>query len=140
MVQGTVTDRTTGLPIANASVYWGSYNGYNTPLTTTDANGNYNRSPLDRYTTRPLERCRFVAAGYYIPAVVGFTVSSGATTTVSATMLPEPAVLVQGTVTDAYDGSGDRGRFSYFSDLLHRRAAGQLLWLFTQRLYVWVRR
>src|ERR1700722_20531955 len=43
-VQGTVTDRTTGLPIANASVYSGGVSEgfeYSTPIATTEANGNY---------------------------------------------------------------------------------------------------
>ena len=106
-VQGTVTDRTTGLPIANASVYWAGYDPYggNSPIATTDANGNYSLTAEQIYNSAT-GVLGFQAAGYYIPAAVVFTVSSGATTTVSTTMLPEPAVFVQGTIFDATTGAG----------------------------------
>ncbi len=101
LIQGTVTDRATGLPIANAGVLTSQTA---IPITTTDANGSYfiATSQLSQGTGTLF----YQAAGYFV-ASAGFDVTA-APETLDANLLPGGAVI-QGAVTDASTLAGIAG-------------------------------
>ena len=98
LLQGTVTDRVTGLPMPNVSVL---INSTSLSATTTDANGFYflAASQLSQ-TTGTLY---FLNAGYFVASTT-YDVTAGAQT-LDISLLPGGAVI-QGTVTDAVTLAG----------------------------------
>jgi N-acetylneuraminic acid mutarotase len=91
-ISGTVTDSSTGNPIAGATV------STSLASTTTDSQGKYDLElPVGTYDVS------FHAFGYADKTDSGVQASAGSTTTDSAVLAPEPSVHVTGTVTD---GSG----------------------------------
>jgi hypothetical protein len=97
VLQGTVTDRNTGNPIAGVAVS----NGGN-PLATTDANGMYSLTAAE-LNNAASGGVYFQGTGYYANrANYAITASP---TTLNATLLPGGAVL-QGAVTDASTQAG----------------------------------
>jgi hypothetical protein len=89
---GTVTDASTGNPVANATV--------TTSLgtTTTDANGHYSIIlPVGTYNAT------YSRFGYADDTESNLQITSGTTTTVNVALQPSPSVTVSGTITD---GSG----------------------------------
>jgi Carboxypeptidase regulatory-like domain len=90
--RGTVTDASTGNPIAGATV--------DTSLgtTTTDANGQYSITlPVGTYNPT------YSRFGYGDQTQSNVSITAGTTTTVNVALQPEPSVTVSGTITD---GSG----------------------------------
>jgi alpha-tubulin suppressor-like RCC1 family protein len=94
LIQGTVTDRTTGAPIPGVQVGVGA--GAGTVLT--DANGNY--SLTSDQVTASTGSITLGAAGYFIPPALPYDLSSGTPVTINATMLAGGTML-QGVVTDS---------------------------------------
>ena len=98
-VQGTLTDRTSGLPLAGVAVRTSScpYTAYCPPLATTDANGQYTvtTAQLGNAQTGTLY---FDGQGYF--ATTAAYAFSSSSVTVNATLL-YGGTLIQGTVTDA---------------------------------------
>ncbi|HEY6388277.1 MAG TPA: Ig-like domain repeat protein [Candidatus Acidoferrum sp.] len=99
VLQGTVTDRSTGQPIAGVGV---QICAGCTSIATTDASGSYSvtGSSLNNNASGVLY---FQAAGYYVN-YLGYTITA-APTTLNATVLPGGTVL-QGTVADASTQAG----------------------------------
>ena len=99
-IQGTVTDRDSGTPLVNASIY--SCPAFCRPLTTTDGNGNYSlmAAQINNGTTGTLY---FQSAGYFI-GQQAYSITSSPTT-VNATLLAGGTIF-QGTVTDANTQAG----------------------------------
>ncbi len=114
-IQGTVTDRTTGLPISNVAVYggctWGNLIRLCTPVTTTDGNGNYSITAAQLNNTGS-GTLYFQAAQYYIGQAA--YVITASPTTVNSTLLPGGTVI-QGTVTDSNTAAGIVGAAIQFS-------------------------
>ena len=111
-MQGTLTDRTSGLPIAGVVVKSGSCPYYFcSPLATTDANGQYSvtAAQLNNATSGALY---FIGQGYYNTSA-GYSFSSSSVT-VNATLL-YGGNLIQGTVTDANTQAAIAGAFITFS-------------------------
>jgi len=95
VLQGTVTDRETGIPIAGALVNRGF-----TTLTTTDANGYYELSGDQIANGYSL---LFEAEGYFLSPPVSFDLELPLPNTLNIDLLPSVPV-VQGVVRDALTG------------------------------------
>jgi trimeric autotransporter adhesin len=101
-LQGTVSDRSTGSPIAGVQVLL-----FGSLVTTSDANGNYSVSAqqLNNNATGALT---FQGAGYYL-AVRNYTITTSPTT-LDATLLPG-GTIVTGVVTDSATQAAIVGAF-----------------------------
>ena len=107
-LQGTVTNQNTGQPIAGVGV--SNYANSGSPLTTTDANGNYTLTgtQLGGQGTGTLY---FQLTGYYVTSS-SYTITAEPTT-VNASLLPGGTVL-QGTISDASTQAGIVGASMVF--------------------------
>ena len=94
VLQGTVTDRNTGAPIAGVSV---SRTGSVCGQTMTDGNGNYSLTAQD-LCDQPTGAVRFTGDGILLLNTISYTITASPTI-LDATLLPGGRLL-QGTVTD----------------------------------------
>lgn len=117
ILQGTVTDRANGIPIANVGVLTSPTN---VPITTTDANGSYfiAASQLSQGTGTLF----YQSAGYYV-ASANYDVTT-MPETLDATLLPGGAVI-QGAVTDADTQAGIAGATLNFRFTCTAGSSGQ---------------
>jgi hypothetical protein len=107
-IQGTVTDRTSGLPLAGVSVYYltNPYSGGAGPIVSaTDVNGKYSisGSQINGQTSGTIS---FILPGYYASAVAYSLVSIPTTADVS---MVYGGTIIQGQVTDATTNAGISG-------------------------------
>ncbi|HSZ63619.1 MAG TPA: carboxypeptidase regulatory-like domain-containing protein, partial [Terriglobales bacterium] len=92
LIQGTVTDRTSGAPIQGVSVQAGG------PSVLTDANGNYSLTGLQ--VTQETGNIYFSGAKGYFNYSTSYDLSQGTPVTINATLL-YGGTIVQGVVTDS---------------------------------------
>jgi hypothetical protein len=111
-VMGTLTDRATGLPIANAQVFTGlTFSG---PTTMTDGNGKYSLTPA-QINNNTQGSLTLIAPGYFI-GVQAFDLTGTGTSiySLNSTLLPGGTFL-QGRVSDAATGASVDGANVGFS-------------------------
>jgi ASPIC and UnbV/FG-GAP-like repeat len=101
-IQGTLTDRATGVPIANARVL---SNATAAPLTSTDANGSY-WVTVSQLSGQSRGILYFQTPGYYV-STVSYDVSASPET-LNATLVPG-GTAIQGTISDANSQAGVAG-------------------------------
>ncbi len=103
-LQGTVTDSSTGLPLAGVAISTSNCLGqpYCVPMTVTDVNGNYTVTATE-LNGQGEGTLYFQDTGYYY-STAPFT-ATGSSTTINATLV-RGGTIVQGTVTDATSGAG----------------------------------